>query len=548
MASVRAVPGAHSEPIAVGVLLDARVQEGWVVEALRQVLAVPGAILCAVVVMRRAPVHGIASRLHGVVAGLDGQLRCRGEPMFARMDVAEALGGPEPFEIEAIRSQTHWRLDGHGAAVLRAIGADVWLSFCALPPQSPFPAVSALGVWGLEIGSQVPAASPWAGAAEIGANSDVTTVQLVDYSRPERAVLHRACGATVRNSVRRNRLLALRKGLAFYGRQLQAMRRQDGRIPAIAAAEPPAMEREPTIGAVLRLSWRLVNQVLANRWRAAAMRSQWRIGYYYADEDTDATTRAREMYTLVPPKDHDWADPFIVRHGGRRFIFFEDLPHRVGRAHICAVELFAGGRVGAPQVVLQRPYHLSYPFVFEWEGGLFMIPETAERGSVELYRCEEFPHRWSLYKVLLDGVRAFDSTLVRNGGLWWLFTNIAEPGAAPSEDLSIFWSHALTGPWTPHPANPVVCDVRRARGAGPIFRRDGGLFRPSQDCGADYGSAVWINRIELLDRTSYRETPVARIDPDSRAGMRCLHTFGTEGRLRVVDFVVREPRWSGAWA
>jgi hypothetical protein len=198
--------------------------------------------------------------------------------------------------------------------------------------------------------------------------------------------------------------------------------------------------------------------------------------------------------------------------------------------------------------VLQRPYHLSYPFVFEWEDGLFMIPETAENGTVELYRCEEFPHRWSLVKVLLDGVRAFDSTLVRDGGLWWLFTSIAAPGAAPSEDLSIYWSHSLPGPWIPHPGNPVVRDVRRARGAGPIFRRDGNLFRPSQDCGADYGSAVWINRIERLDRTSYRETPVARIEPDPRAGMRCLHTFGAEGRLRVVDFVVREPRWSRAWA
>lgn len=548
MAPVRKEHCTRHDPVAVGIMLDGIMQEGWVLAALRQALEVPGAYLCAVAIIRRDRAIGIGARLHRAVAGLDGQLRCRREGLFARVDVAAELGAPQPFEIPATQADTHWTVDGHGLAVLRAIGADVWLSFCAQPPRAQFPAVSRLGVWGLEVGPEVPAASAWAGAGEVADGRDVTTVQLVDYARPDRAVLHRACGATVRNSARRNRLLALRKGAAFFGRQLLAARGQVARVPDGDPADVTGIEREPTVGAVLRLSWQLVNQVLSNRWCAAAMRTQWRIGYYFADEDADAASPAQELHTLVPPKDHDWADPFIVQHAGRRFIFFEDLPHRAGKAHISAVEVRADGEVGAPRIVLQRPYHLSYPFVFEWEGALYMIPETAGNGTVELYRCEEFPHRWSLHQVLLEDLRAFDATLARDGGLWWLFVNVAAAGAAPSEDLSLYWSHSLTGPWTPHPANPVVRDVRRARGAGPLFRRDGNLFRPSQDCGADYGSAVWINRVDVLDTGSYRETPVGRIDPDRKAGMRCLHTFGAAGRLRVVDFVVRQPRWSNAWA
>jgi hypothetical protein len=324
---------------------------------------------------------------------------------------------------------------------------------------------------------------------------------------------------------------------------------RDPEEPLAAAGTPaprPYARRAPTVGTVLRLCARLVNQVLANRWRAAAMRSQWRIGYYYADEDAEVGIAADRMRTLVPPQDHDWADPFIVRHGDRSFIFFEDLPYRVGKAHISAVEVFANGEVSAAQTVLERPYHLSYPFVFDWEGELFMLPETAQNRTVELYRCEEFPLRWSLCRVLLDDVRAFDSTLLRDRGRWWLFTNIAEPGAAPSEELSLFWSHSPLGPWLAHRANPVVADVGTARGAGRLYRRDGHLYRPSQDCAADYGSAVSINRIDVLDTSSYHETPVGRIDPDRDAGMHCLHTFGAEGRLRVVDFVVRHPRWSRA--
>lgn len=548
-ASVVPLPGARRDRIAIGVLIDAAVQEGWVLASVRQALAVPGAILCAVAIVRRQLDKGIAARLHSAVDALDRTLRCQKDELIVPVDVTSALGGPAPLQIVARQHGRSWTLDDRGAAALRDAGADVWLSFCAQPPQVPFPAVCAMGVWGLEIGAQVAAGNAWAGAAEVGAGTDMTVTEVVDYTRPDRDVVYRACGATVKNSACRNRLLALRKGLGIYGRLLRAVRHAAPRtnIPArLPDGLLPAARTAPTIPAVLGLCWRLASRVLSNRWRASAMRTQWRIGYYYADESVSAATPAQDLRTLVPPKDHDWADPFIVAHEGRRFIFFEDLPYRVGKAHISAVEVFANGEVGAAQTVLERPYHLSYPFVFAWEGQLYMVPETAENGTVELYRCEQFPQRWNLCKVLLENVRAFDSTLLREGGRWWLFANVAEAGAAPSEELFLYWSHSLLGPWTPHRANPVLSDVRQARGAGPVFRRGGQLYRPSQDCAADYGSAVSINRIDVLDTAGYRETPVERIEPDRKSGMRCLHTFGVEGRLRVVDFVVRQPRWSNA--
>lgn len=546
-ASAPTLPGTRRGRVAVGIIIDGPLQEGWVLEAARHALAVPGARLCAVAIVNSASDRGLASRLHDVVDEVDRRLRCGKERLFAPVDIAAVLDAPS-FGLEATLQDGHWRIGERAIAALRNARADLWLTFCARSPLSPLPPLAAMGVWGLEIGAGVPAASSWAGAAEVGIRSDVTVIEVVDYTQPGRRVVYRACGATARNSARRNRLLALRKAVTFYGRLLRAARRDAPAIrkdvPAPGSASAPRPSQ--TLGAVLRLSWRLVSQVICNRWRATAMRSQWRIGYYYADEDADAASPAGQLHTLVPPRDHDWADPFIVNHEGRSFIFFEDLPYAVGRAHIAAVEVLGEGRTGEPQIVLSRPYHLSYPFVFDWEGELYMIPESADNHSIELYRCEQFPHRWSLYKVLLENVRAYDSTLLHEDGRWWLFANVAEGEADPSEELHLYWSTSLEGPWVPHCANPVLSDVRQARGAGPLFRRDGNLYRPSQDCAADYGSAVSINRIDLLDTSSYRETPVGRIEPDRRAGMRCLHTFGTAGRLRVVDFVVRHPRWSNA--
>ncbi len=64
-----------------------------------------------------------------------------------------------------------------------------------------------------------------------------------------------------------------------------------------------------------------------------------------------------------------------------------------------------------PRTVLERDHHLSYPFVFEHEGAIYMLPETGEAGRIELHRAVEFPDHWELDRVLLDGLTALDATL-----------------------------------------------------------------------------------------------------------------------------------------
>ena len=38
-----------------------------------------------------------------------------------------------------------------------------------------------------------------------------------------------------------------------------------------------------------------------------------------------------------------------------------------------------------PQMVLKEPFHLSFPFVFEDQGVIYMIPESQEDDSIRLY-------------------------------------------------------------------------------------------------------------------------------------------------------------------
>jgi hypothetical protein len=522
-------------------------QEGWVLAALRQALAVQGVRLAAVAVARcDSRPSSLAARLQHALDLLDRRLRCRTEPLLERSDVAAALGAPL-LEIETVRHGDGWLPTEAAAAALRRCEADVWTCFAALPPSRPLPQVSRHGVWGIEIGDGVPAARDWAGANEIGAGSPLTMVSVVDYARSESGVLYRSFGATVRNSIARNRLACLRKATGFYRRLLEQMTRgaDAGRVaPPAAPARYPAL-LEPTLASCLRLCWRLGSGIAANCTRMLWRLDQWQIAYYFADEFGLRGVPSGPPRFLVPPRDRFWADPFAIEREGRYFIFFEEYSFRTRRGRIMAVEVFEHAAPGEPQLALERPYHLSYPFLLEWEGSLYMLPETAENGTVEIYRCEAFPARWQRHRVLLNDLSAYDATLWRGDDRWWMFVNVAEPGADSCDELHLYWSPTPLGPWTAHRGNPVLSDARCARPAGPLFARDGKLYRPSQDCSPAYGHSVLINRVDALREDAYRETTVHRILPGWRKDVLRVHTCGGSGRLRVVDCLVSRARVTG---
>ena len=49
-------------------------------------------------------------------------------------------------------------------------------------------------------------------------------------------------------------------------------------------------------------------------------------------------------------------------------------------------------------IVLKADFHLSYPFVFQHEGRVFMMPEG--NSALTLYESVNFPLEWKPFKVL----------------------------------------------------------------------------------------------------------------------------------------------------
>jgi hypothetical protein len=244
----------------------------------------------------------------------------------------------------------------------------------------------------------------------------------------------------------------------------------------------------------------------------------------------------RDATVIVPPSDRFYADPCLVDSRGSSYLFFEDFRFAEGRGVVSCCQLMPDGRLTRPELVLKRPYHLSYPFVFFVGEDAFMLPETASNHAIELYKARSFPSEWALEAVLMSDVRAVDPTLIEHGGRYWLFTNVAVKGASTNDELFLYSAPSLLGPWEPHPQNPVVSDVRRARPAGrPFVDESGTVIRPSQDCSGLYGSAVVFNRIEELSQACYRETPLGRLESSWQRHNLGTHTYSRSEAWEAVD-------------
>jgi hypothetical protein len=243
---------------------------------------------------------------------------------------------------------------------------------------------------------------------------------------------------------------------------------------------------------------------------------------------------------LEAPPGRSWADPFLIRHGGETWIFYEEFDYAKGRASIACRNVGEAGDLGDPIRCLDKGYHLSYPHVFAHQGEVFMIPESSENGTVDLYRAVSFPDRWALEKTLFRD-RAVDTTVWMEGDLVWFFTSIA-PRHGKGRLLYLFHSDELTGDWRYHPANPISCDARSCRGAGAIFRKGGVLFRPSQDSRWTYGHSLAFNRIDELSPEGYRETRVLEVGPSWAAGLLGTHTYNAVDNVEVLDCKIASAR------
>jgi len=271
---------------------------------------------------------------------------------------------------------------------------------------------------------------------------------------------------------------------------------------------------------------------LRARWQERLMTEWWSIGTSSASAEQVLLGGGLGDVTWYKTEvgDRYLADPFPWP--GTKRILCEEMPLRDGVGRIVAVT-DVGGVLSPPSIVLDDQHHHSYPCTLQDGETVYCVPESTQRGATRIFRlddagnlievCDPAPH-----------LRLADPTLFKWSGLFWLACTDLDLGG--HDNLCLLHAPCIAGPWTPHVRWPVKIDIRGARPAGMVFKLDGRLFRPGQDCASTYGAAVAIHEVTTLTKMDFQESLVTVLRPD-RSGpfQHGLHTLVHDGDHFWID-------------
>jgi hypothetical protein len=200
------------------------------------------------------------------------------------------------------------------------------------------------------------------------------------------------------------------------------------------------------------------------------------------------------------------ADPFMIWVEPKWYMFFEVLNQKTQRGEIGLATSQDSVNWNYKKIVLAEPFHLSYPYVFQWKNEYYLIPESFEANSIRLYKAIKFPFEWSFVGNLMEGC-FLDASVFRYADKWWL---LAETNPNHKFDtLRLYYADDLLGDWIEHPKSPIVKgNAHIARPAGRVIVMNDKIIRYTQDCAPDYGTQVRAFEILELTATSYHEREV----------------------------------------
>lgn len=234
----------------------------------------------------------------------------------------------------------------------------------------------------------------------------------------------------------------------------------------------------------------------------------WSIGIYNAKKPTDIYENINIKNPVLEPKDitdtnaRFIADPFIIKYNDTWYMFFEIYSDKKDKGVIgvatskdCCIWEYKN-------IVLEESFHLSYPYVFEYNNKMYMIPESGDANYIGVYEATDFPYGWKLNKKIIDGCYR-DSSIFRYNDMWWILTHNDKKD---EESLCLFYSEDLCGDWKPHKKSPVVTNnVKLSRPAGRVIVDDGKIYRYSQEGINYYGELVRCIEITKLTIDDYEE-------------------------------------------
>lgn len=264
--------------------------------------------------------------------------------------------------------------------------------------------------------------------------------------------------------------------------------------------------------------------------RKLFMDGDWQIAYRRKQETLiDYNT---SFLTVDNTKNYWFADPMIIIENDTVFLFCEAYDRKKEKGVLGYFEL-EDGCFNNFKLAIEEKHHLSYPCVFKYENQYYMVPESGENKTLDLYVATHFPDEWEKIATLLKGERVVDPTVFKYNDKYYIYIYMEESSYQACiyeldiENKKISW------------LKNIDYDFNEGRGAGYVFKFNDRLIRPTQDCKKIYGKSVIFREVSLdqyLDEGIIDEIVVNAVSVGHEGRVDRIHTYSRNGDYEAIDF------------
>lgn len=254
----------------------------------------------------------------------------------------------------------------------------------------------------------------------------------------------------------------------------------------------------------------------------------WALGFIEGGIQQIMESTDYDVRWVKVPKDRWYADPFILDVTDNEIlVLVEDYAYDYKKGVISLLHVDRKTMdITKRKVVLETPTHLSFPNILRKDGNIYIYPESAHSGQLDIYKFDQQMESLTHCATICDDC-IWDSDITEYFDKPMMFT-----AAHNDYMLDIYEWNDSTQRFIL--SKSIPSKIKNSRLGGALFKYNGKVYYPAQNCETGYGSAINIKEL-ACHSGDFVITEIKTIKSKHPKYKRGLHTINEYKGVVVID-------------